>query len=168
MKTYTEPLDYLIENASPLFGEGSTGEVTLPGDAGEELPDFDFDIDKVEDESSAEEAEETPGEEASESESEETDEQLDGLSKELEEIKNKLSDLKVKYPEDTDGEVAKALDDATSAIDLAVHHLGDIEEDLPAEEGSEDLESVEEPVSDEVAEEPEDSDLVLDKEEWDV
>ena len=78
--------------------------------------------------------------EAGESESEETNEELDSLSKELKELKTKLEDLKVKYPEDTNEEVAKALDDATSAIDLAVHHLDDIEEDLPSEEMSGELE----------------------------
>jgi hypothetical protein len=115
------PLDFLLlENIQekPLFGESSVGEVTLPGDFEEDF---------------------TPSEdhEASETETTETDEELETLSSELDKIKIKLEALKVKYPEDTDGEVAKALDDATSAIDLATHHLGDIGEDLGGEEGAE-------------------------------
>ena len=108
------PLDFLLfENASSdaLFGETDTNEVFLPDEGIDELG-------------------ESPEHEAGESGDEETDETLDSLSKELKKVKDTLDELKVKYPEDTNGEVASALDDATSAIDLAVHHLDDIESDL--------------------------------------
>ena len=162
MKNYTDPLDYLTENANPLFGEGSVGEVTLPGDSSEEAPEFPLisgdDADFAEGEESAEH-------EAGESTDEETTEELGTLSSELEELKNKISDLKSKYPEDTDGEVAKALDDATSAIDLAVHHLGDIGEDLSTEEPEIAPEESSEVV---LSEEEPDADLDLDEEDWDA
>ena len=112
------PLDFMLtegKDSGALFGDSDVNEIMLP--------DMDF-----------EEESETPAEEASETPVEETDEELDTLASELEKIKIKLDDLKVKYPEDTNGEVAKALDDATSAIDLATHHLGDISEDLGSEE----------------------------------
>ena len=165
MKNYTDPLDYLTESTNPLFGEGSVGEVTLPGDSDEDLPEFPMEPSGEDSEFS----EETPAEEAGESETTETDEQLDGLSKELKELKDKITELKSKYPEDTNAEVASALDDATSAIDLAVHHLDDIEEDLSTEEPS-----AEEPAAEEAPLEPgqpEDIDepsLDLEEEDWDV
>ena len=112
------PLDFMLnesKGSGSLFGDSDVNEIMLP--------DMDFD-----------EESETPAEEASETPAEETGEELDTLSSELEKIKTQLEDLKVKYPEDTNGEVAKALDDATSAIDLATHHLGDIGEDLGTEE----------------------------------
>jgi hypothetical protein len=160
MTKYTDPLDYLTESANPLFGEGSVGEVTLPGDFESELPDF-----------SEDEAGETPEHEAGESEDEETTEELDTLSKELEDLKNKITELKTKYPEDTNGEVASALDDATSAIDLAVHHLGDIGEDLATEpEAAPEVEDQTMPGGEGggVEPEPDDSSLDLEEEDWNV
>jgi hypothetical protein len=115
------PLDFMLtegKDSGALFGDSDVNEIMLPDDMG-----------LGEDESL-----ESPEHEASETPGEETGEELDTLASELEKIKTKLEDLKVKYPEDTNGEVAKALDDATSAIDLATHHLGDIGEDLGTEE----------------------------------
>jgi dsDNA-specific endonuclease/ATPase MutS2 len=112
------PLDFMLTEgkaSGALFGDSDVNEIMLP--------DMDY-----------EEKSETPAEEASETPEKETDEELDTLSKELKELKDKLDELKVKYPEDTNAEVASALDDATSAIDLAVHHLDDIGEDLRTEE----------------------------------
>lgn len=129
MTTYrNSPLDFMLnesKSSDALFGDSDINEVLLPD---VEFGEFD-------------ELGETPEHEASETPDEETTEELDSLSKELEELKNKISELKVKYPEDTNDEVASALDDATSAIDLAVHHLGDINEDL-------DKDSNEEPIGD--------------------
>ncbi|MCI4436280.1 MAG: hypothetical protein JHC33_05645 [Ignisphaera sp.] len=112
------PLDFMLtegKDSGALFGDSDVNEIMLP-DMGED------------------EGFESPAEEASETPEKETDEELDTLSKELKELKDKLDELKVKYPEDTNAEVASALDDATSAIDLAVHHLDDIGEDLETEE----------------------------------
>ena len=111
------PLDFMLTESKAsgaLFGDSNVNEIMLP-DMGED------------------EGFESPEHESSETPEEETGEELDTLASELEKIKTKLEDLKVKYPEDTNGEVAKALDDATSAIDLATHHLGDIGEDLGGE-----------------------------------
>lgn len=114
-KEYTNPLDFMLTEdvtSRPLFGESSVGEVTLPDEPITD-EDFDFDGDGGSDEG--------------------TEELLGTLSDELDKIKNKITELKTEYPEDVNGEVASALDDATSAIDLAVHHLGDIGEDLDTE-----------------------------------
>lgn len=111
------PLDFMLtegKDSGALFGDSDVNEIMLP-DMGED------------------EGFESPEHEAGETPEEETSEELDTLASELEEIKTKIDGLKSKYPEDTNGEVAKALDDATSAIDLATHHLGDIGEDLGAE-----------------------------------
>ncbi|MCI4435386.1 MAG: hypothetical protein JHC33_01065 [Ignisphaera sp.] len=164
MIKYTDPLDYLTESANPLFGEGSVGEVTLPGDFESELPEFPMEPE--------DEAGETPEHEAGESEDEETTEELDTLSKELKDLKNKITELKTKYPEDTNGEVASALDDATSAIDLAVHHLDDIEEDLskPEAEATPEVEDQTMPGGEGggIDPEPDDSSLDLEEEDWNV
>ena len=161
-KQYTNPLDFLLtENMN--FGESSTNEVELPGIDGDE--EVSFAIDNEMDNEDGED----PEHEASETPDEETKEDLDTLSKELDALKDKITELKTKYPEDVNNEVAKALDDATSAIDLAVHHLGDIGEDLgettPEGGESEEGEGADEdfdlgfgdeaaPVSDLVGEEP--------------
>lgn len=105
----SNPLDFMSEEIDPMFGESSVGEITLP-----ESPT------SMDDLGSSEEEEPELG----------TEDTLDTLSSELEDIGAKITELKTKYPEDTNEEIAKALDDATSAIDLAKHHLGDIGEDL--------------------------------------
>ena len=135
---YTNPLDYLItseasvklrslrEEVEPFFGEGTTGEVTLPEDTFDEGP-------SVEESEFSEEANETPGEEALEH----SDEPRDVIS----ELKRKISDLKEEiteklkplFPEDKTEELAEALDDATSALDLCDHHLSDIDNKLSGE-----------------------------------
>jgi hypothetical protein len=115
-KEYTNPLDFMLTEdvtSRPLFGESSVGEVTLPD---EPITDEDFDFDN--DAGGSDEG---------------TEKLLGTLSDELDKIKNKITELKTEYPEDVNGEVAGALDDATSAIDLAVHHLSDIGEDLDTE-----------------------------------
>ena len=61
---------------------------------------------------------------------EKTEKELSTLRDELEKINVTITELKSKYPEDTSEEIAKALDDATSAIDLAIHHLSDIKGDI--------------------------------------
>ncbi len=56
----------------------------------------------------------------------------------ISELQRKISDLKEEiteklkplYPEDKDKDLAEALDDATSALDLASHHLTDVDNSL--------------------------------------
>ena len=54
---------------------------------------------------------------------------LKQIADDLRAVKTKVDDIKPTLP--SDDEKQKALDDTTSAIDVAMHHLEDIQEDLP-------------------------------------
>ena len=119
------PLDFLLlENNSSdsLFGETDTNEVFLPEPSeGDET----F--------GASDEAGETPGDEALEH-SDEPRDIISDLLRELSGLKEKITGkLKDKFPENSDPEAAEALDDATSAIDLATHHLEDVDNKLSGE-----------------------------------
>lgn len=58
---------------------------------------------------------------------------LDTVSKELALEKEEITDIKAKYPEDEEPDVAEALDDMTGAIDVAQHHIEDIKSKIPLE-----------------------------------
>ena len=58
-----------------------------------------------------------------------TDQTFNTIIDQLTKIKNEITKIKVQYPEDKFPEKANALDDATSAVDLTIHHLLDIMSD---------------------------------------
>lgn len=114
---------------SPFFGEGSVGEINIPG---AEVSDRDADIDSMNFDFGDEEASETP-------EEEEKEHETPGKPRDIiSELKQKISDLKEEiteklkplFPEKDDAELAEALDDATSALDLCDHHLTDLDNAL--------------------------------------
>ena len=130
------PLDFLLlEGNGALFGDSDVNEVTLPDDdIRSEHEEF-----GGEGENEEHEEHETPGEEALEH-SDEPRDIISELIRELSDLKEKITGkLKDKFPEGSDPEAAEALDDATSAIDLATHHLEDVDNQLSGEteDGSE-------------------------------
>ena len=133
---YTNPLDFMLtENtiSRPLFGESSMNEITLPGD--EDITGEPFD-------EMGDESNETPGEEALEHSSDPRD-IISGLMRKISDLKEEItSKLKDLYPEDKDSEIAEALDDATSALDLATHHLEDVDNSLSGESNTEETEEM--------------------------
>ncbi|MEI6297223.1 MAG: hypothetical protein WCO84_06340 [bacterium] len=139
------PLDFLLfESTGALFGDSDVNEVTLPDDTyGDDIRSEHEEF-GGEGENEEHEELETPGEEALEHSDEPRDiisELLRKLSDLKEEITSKLKD---KFPEGSDPEAAEALDDATSAIDLATHHLEDVYNKLCGESGGEGEGSVDE------------------------
>ena len=52
------------------------------------------------------------------------------ISTDIAAIAKKLEEIKIKYPEDKTPDIAKALDDITAALSVALHHVGDITEEL--------------------------------------
>ena len=140
---YTNPLDFLSagtvesklrslrEEVEPFFGESSMGEVTLPDDefgsspSGEES-EYGDDIPEHEES-------ETPGEKADEHSSDPRD-MISELKRKISDLKEEITEkLKPLFPEDREEELAEALDDATSALDLCDHHLSDIDNKLSGE-----------------------------------
>ena len=51
---------------------------------------------------------------------------LPEVSADIARLKEKITAIKIEYPEDTDREIAEALDDMTGALDVAQHHVEDI------------------------------------------
>lgn len=128
------PLDFLLlENTSSdmLFGDNDTNEVMLP----EDMPM-----------NSDEESEETPEEENLEHSNEPRD-IISELQRKISDLKEEItSKLKPLFPESEEKHknMAEALDDATSALDSALHHLTDIDNDISGDEEG----SIEEPSQD--------------------
>jgi flagellin-like hook-associated protein FlgL len=156
---YTNPLDFLItesveEEGSPLFGESSAGEVELPGSEDADIDSMEFDFSDIGDESASEEVSEIPAEEEHE-DSGDTRDIISELKKKISDLKEEITEkLKPLFPEDkeSDKELAEALDDATSALDLCDHHLTDIDNAL-SDRGSE-PEEIEETPAEEANETP--------------
>jgi len=58
---------------------------------------------------------------------------LDEVSQDIVEVKEKITAIKLTYPEDKTPEIAEALDDMTGALDVAQHHIEDIKGKLTTE-----------------------------------
>lgn len=120
MTTLTEEVDNDF-----MSGESTTGEIELP-----EAETQDADIDSMEFNFGDEESLETPEEEVSEHAVDPRD-LISELKKKISDLKEEISaSLKPLFPEDKEKELAEALDDATSALDLCDHHLTDIDNSL--------------------------------------
>jgi len=136
------PLDFmLVENviSRPVFSRLSESE--------SDPFDFENDIPEAEEGTLSDEAHEeheeseTPAEEELEH-SEDPRDVISELQRKISDLKAEITDkLKPLFPEDKDKNVAEALDDATSALDLACHHLTDVDNDESGSEaGTEELE----------------------------
>jgi hypothetical protein len=143
------PLDFLGQ---------TTKTVTVLDYLLEAFDESPFPVDEFEPETS--EMSPEMGEESSEfGEEESPTEELGDHRTIISELQQKISDLKEEittklkpaFPEDKDQEIAEALDDATSALDLASHHLQDVDNSLSGEGATPDTDAGEES---ETSEEP--------------
>ncbi len=136
------PLDFMITLTEEvdndfMSGESTTGEIELP-----EAETQDADIDSMEFNFGDEESLETPEEEVSEHAVDPRD-LISEFKKKISDLKEEISgSLKPLFPEDKEKELAEALDDATSALDLCDHHLTDIDNSLSEVSEVEDPEEV--------------------------